>query len=90
MIFHKDDGSDEPCRHMEVHLNHVADGTAGALRLWYTLSHVARCPRCRRFLESLKMMIGRLHKVRESEPSEDTVRRIFANYKAQTATAPSD
>ena len=87
MLLHKDDGSDEPCRHMEGHLNHVADGTAGPLRLWYTLQHVARCPRCRRFLNSLKSMLGRLHRVREAEPSEEAVNRIVATYRTQSATA---
>jgi hypothetical protein len=67
---------------MEGHLNHVADGTAGPLRLWYTLQHVARCPRCRRFLDGLKKMLVRLHKAREAEPSEEAVGRILATYRA--------
>ena len=87
MLLHKDDGTDEPCRHMEGHLNHVADGTAGPLRLWYTLQHVARCPRCRRFLESLKSMLGQLHTARQAEPSEEAVNRIVATYRTQSATA---
>ena len=87
MMFHKDTGSDEPCRHMEGHLNHVADGTAGPLRLWYTLQHVARCPQCRRFLQSLKAMLGRLHGARSSEPNQEAVDRILANYRAQSAGA---
>lgn len=86
-MFHKDDGSDEPCRHMEGHLNHVADGTAGPLRLWYTLSHVARCPRCRRFLDSLKSMILKLRTARESEPTDEVVNRILATYRAEGAGA---
>jgi hypothetical protein len=83
MMLHKDDGSDEPCRHMEGHLNHVAGGTAGALRLWYTLAHVARCPRCRRFLQSLKEMIVKLRAAKQSEPDQETVNRILATYHAQ-------
>jgi hypothetical protein len=86
MMFHKDNGSDEPCQHMEGHLNHVADGTAGPIRLWYTLSHVARCPMCHRFLQSLKNMLGRLHTAK-AEPSEEVVNRILATYQAQTAGA---
>jgi hypothetical protein len=87
MLLHKDDGSDRPCKHMEGHLNHAADGTAGPLKLWYTLSHVARCPRCRRFFESLKAMLGRLHDAREAEPNEEAVSRILATYRAQSAVA---
>ena len=76
---------------MEGQLNRVADGTARGVGLWFTLSHVAYCPQCRRFLESLKAMIGKLHKAREAEPSEDSVQRILATYKAQVASgAPPD
>ena len=83
MRLHRDDGSDRPCKHMEGHLNHVADGTAGPLRLWYTLKHIAGCPRCRRFLEGLKEMILKLRGAKQSEPNEETVNRILATYRAQ-------
>ncbi len=81
MRLHRDNGSDEPCRHMEGPLNKVADGTARGLGLWYTLSHVAHCPQCRRFLESLKAMIGKLHRAREVEPSEESVQRMLNAYR---------
>jgi hypothetical protein len=75
---------------MEGQLNKVADGTARGVGLWFTLSHVAYCPQCRRFLESLKAMIGKLHKARDTEPSEESIRRILASYKAQATSAPRD
>ena len=81
MRLHHDNGTDQPCRHMEGHLNRVADGSAGPLRLWYALQHVARCPMCRRFLESLKSMLFKLHKAREQEPNEETVQRILTTYR---------
>lgn len=90
MRLHRDNGSDEPCRHMEGHLNRVADGTARGIALWYTLSHVAHCPQCRRFLESLKAIVLRLRRAREQEPSEEAVSRILLAYKAQAAGAPPD
>ena len=90
MRLHKDNGTDEPCRHMEGHLQRVADGTAGRLRLWYTLAHVAGCPMCHRFLDSLKAMLGRLHTARAAEPDEETVNRILATYQAQAAGATSE
>ena len=90
MRLHRDNGSDEPCRHMEGHLNRVADGTARGIGLWYTLSHVAHCPQCRRFLESLKAMISKLRRAKSLEPEEAVVNRILASYKLQSAAPPAD
>jgi anti-sigma factor ChrR (cupin superfamily) len=87
MRLHKDNGSDEPCKHMEGHLNRVADGTAGPLRRWYVRAHMAGCPMCTRFFASLKAMLGRLHKAKEAEPNEEAVHRILATYQAATAAA---
>lgn len=75
---------------MEGNLNQAADGTARGLKLWYTMSHVAWCPQCRRFLESLKALIAKLNKARESEPSEESVQRILGAYKAHAATQPPE
>ena len=85
MRLHRDNGSDEPCRHMESHLNRVADGTAYGLGLWFTLRHLAWCPQCRRFLESLKATIAKLREAKR-EPSQDAVDRILASYRAAVAT----
>lgn len=90
MRLHRDNGSDEPCRHMEGHLNRVADGTARGVTLWYTLSHVAHCPQCRRFLESLKAMIGKLRKARDQEPSQEAVSRMLSSYRTLVSGAPPD
>ena len=87
MMFHKDTGSDEPCKHMEGHLHHVADGTAGPLRLWYTLAHVARCPQCRRFLDSLKSLLSRLHRAKNTEPSQEAMERMLSQYRTQSAAS---
>ena len=90
MRLHRDNGTDEPCRHMESHLNRVADGTARGLGLWYTLSHVAHCPQCRRFLESLKAVIARLRNAREQEPSEETISRLLIAYRAHAPGSPPE
>ena len=90
MSLHRDTGSDEPCRHMEGHLNRVADGTARGLRLWYTLQHVARCPQCRRFLDSLKGMIGRLRESKLQEPNDESIGRILAAYRSAKAASQTD
>ena len=85
MNLHRDNGSDEPCRHMEGMLNKVADGSAGATTTRYVLAHVLRCDRCRRFLESLKAMIGQLRKARSAEPSAAAEHRMLAQYRAEMA-----
>lgn len=84
MTWHRDDGSSEPCRHMEGLLNKAADGTAKPFALWYTLAHVARCPKCRRFFESLKTMLLGLRRAQEREPEPEVLERLAANLRAQT------
>ena len=85
MNLHHDDGSSEPCRHMEGLLNKAADGSARPFALWYTLAHVARCPKCRRFFESLKMMLAGLRGVRDREPDPEIVDRLTAKLQAASA-----
>jgi predicted anti-sigma-YlaC factor YlaD len=70
---------------MEGRLNLVADGRARGLTLWYTLAHLATCPYCRRFLDSLKTLLARLHQVRQSEPNEVVVARIVEQYRSAQA-----
>lgn len=71
-----DNGTSEPCKHMEGMLNRVADGTANRLTLWYTLAHTLRCPMCHRFLDSLKTMLSGLRRVPHAEPQEDVLGRL--------------
>lgn len=83
MRLHRDDGSEQPCKHMEGLLNQVADGTAGRATRWYVLAHVLHCDRCRRFLEALKGMITQLRLARSKEPSPSAVDRILSHYRAE-------
>lgn len=67
-----------PCRHMEAMLQDEASGRSKGLRRWYTLSHVARCGRCRRFLRSLQEMISRLRSARAQEKDGEALERLAA------------
>lgn len=64
-----------PCKHMKGLLNEAADGTAAGLRLRFTKSHVAHCPRCERYLETLKLIVERLHD-EQIELPDDVARRL--------------
>lgn len=87
MRLHKDDGSDEPCRHMEGMLNRVADGSAGNATRRLVLAHVFRCDRCRRFLESLKEMLAQLRNARASEPNASARERILDLYRHEIGSS---
>lgn len=64
-----------PCKHMKGLLNEAADGTASGIRLRFTKSHVSHCPRCERYLETLKLIVERLHEEHIALP-EDVASRL--------------
>ncbi len=73
---HKHDEEGPPCRHMESLLQKTAEGSARGVSRWYALAHAARCPRCGRFLRSLRDMISRLRGQKEMPEEKEAVERL--------------
>lgn len=66
--------SGPPCKHMKGLLNEAADGSSSGIRLRFTKSHVAHCPRCERYLETLRVIVGRLHEEQVALPDDVALR----------------
>jgi hypothetical protein len=67
-----------PCGHMEPLLNSVADESAGRFAKWYALAHAARCRRCFKYLDYLRIMLGRLRMERDVGPEVVVLGRLEA------------
>jgi hypothetical protein len=76
MKHHKDEGP--PCSHMEGLLNQAADGSSRGLKLWYAVSHAARCSRCGTYLTRLRETLGHLHLAKKQAPAPDVLSRLEA------------
>lgn len=59
-----------PCPPMRPLLDAAADGRTKGFRTWYARLHAARCPGCRRYLESLQAIVQRL-KGTHPEPTDE-------------------
>jgi len=75
-MLHKHDEEGPPCRHMEGLLQKTAEGSARGLGRWYAVFHAARCPRCGRFLRSLRDMIWRLRGDRSQPGEAEAIERL--------------
>lgn len=73
---HKHDEEGPPCRHMEKMLQDTASGQAGRFRRWFAELHAAGCPRCGRFLRSLREMVSGLRKAKESPEDQAALERL--------------
>jgi len=60
-MFRHDTHSDKPCRHMRSLVSALADGALSGLARWYTVHHVAGCPRCSNALAYFQALKSRLH-----------------------------
>jgi len=74
MKSHQEQGP--PCSHMEGLLNQAADGSSRGIRLWYAISHAARCHRCGLYLQRLREMLNQVKSSRAKEPSADVLSRL--------------
>lgn len=63
-----------PCSHMKAMLHDAADGHSRGLRLWFALSHAARCGRCGRYLACLREMIAMLRAGKNPIPDDVELR----------------
>ncbi len=68
-MFHHDANSDKPCRHMRGLVSALADDALTGLARWFTMHHVAGCPRCRNGLTYFQALHARLMSVGEAEAS---------------------
>jgi hypothetical protein len=75
MRTHHHDEGDKPCQHMEGLLNRTADGTAKGWQKWYAIAHAARCKRCGRFLDRLRVILGGLRSAKP-DPEPDVMARL--------------
>lgn len=75
-MLHKHDEEGPPCRHMEKLLQDTASGRARGLRKWFAEAHAAGCPRCGRFLRSLRQMVLGLRKVKETPEDQAALERL--------------
>ena len=66
-LHHDHDAEGPPCGFMEGALQRVADGTANPLVRLYALSHAARCGRCDRFLDRMRVTLGHLRATGNAE-----------------------
>ena len=71
---------------MESFLNQVADETAGPFARWYTLAHAMRCDHCAKYLDSLRLMLERLHAER-SQPIDTQVQSRLEEALASAANS---
>ena len=53
----------EPCDHMVDNISALADGSLQGIARWYTRFHASYCPRCRKALEALRAITGRLRRL---------------------------
>ncbi|MDQ2798805.1 MAG: hypothetical protein M3Y13_04075 [Armatimonadota bacterium] len=60
-MFKHDTQSDKPCRHMGGLVSALADDALSGLARWYTVHHVAGCPRCSNALTYFQALKTRLH-----------------------------
>lgn len=79
---HKDSSTDDPCRYMERLLHEAASNRSRGLIRWYTLAHAARCGKCGRFLESLRIMIQGLRNARKVDGDQEALERLSARLKS--------
>ena len=86
-MLHKHDEEGPPCRHMENLLQETADGKSRGLKKWYAESHASRCPRCGRFLRSLREMVSRLRGVKPTFDEEAALARLGELVKAGSDNA---
>lgn len=68
--------SKPPCEHMKGALNDTADGSAGVVRRLFTALHCWHCGPCRRYLDTLRGMVGRLRGERSKAPDAETLARL--------------
>jgi len=66
MLFH-DPKDLKPCRHMTGLVSSLADDTLTGIALWFTLRHIAGCPRCRNGLEYFHALRARLATLESKE-----------------------
>lgn len=78
-MLHKHDEEGPPCRHMENLLQETASGRARGLKKWFAEFHAAGCPRCGRFLRSLREMTSKLRGARPSQEDEEAIERLRRN-----------
>jgi hypothetical protein len=63
---------------MEGLLNQAADGSGRGLKLWYAISHAARCNRCGNYLMRLKETLEKLKSSKTQSPPADVLSRLEA------------
>ena len=60
-MFRNDPNDDKPCWHMRSLVSALADGALSGLARWYTVHHVAGCPKCGHGFAYFQALKSRLH-----------------------------
>jgi len=87
----------KPCRHMTRLVSALADNTLAGIMRWFTIQHIAGCPRCRNGLEYFHALRARLailerenDRKRELTPEQWAAAEAaweMADWKQKTASA---
>jgi hypothetical protein len=78
MLFHRQsDTEEEPCRHMRLLISGESDGTLSGILAWFTRHHLKGCAGCRRGLQNLIALRGKLRALGSPEIDESAVTELL-------------
>ncbi len=81
-MFKHDTNSDKPCPHMKGLVSALADDALTGIARWFTVHHVAGCPRCQNGLNYFQALSARLNAVGDTPVARLTPERWVATEAA--------